>query len=378
MDFIEKMSVKATAADTDKDTLSWNLSWHPEGRCDRFTREAILACAPLSSGVYGLFNFDCQIFIGESENIQEALLRHESETDFQSRHLRPTGFTFEACADELRRTKANELITRFHPVLQKEATLTETRSSPNGPKVNEAGRGEPVQEAYGDHREFPLHESELRPTVRRRSHVTRTRGASWAALLVAIAAAIYLSTSANRNIQGRANGADANIPARNSITQLLAAGWSWTGLGPQSASSTEAAGGPASQRIEPITGSPDVPTPALISNVAMHSAAPGAPAEDRTGIRAISGTRAHPAASANLSNKWSVQISAAPAKEIADALAQRLKADGHDAYVVPAEVKGTTYYRVRVGPFATRDKAESTHRSLAQQKGYPDAFLTGD
>ena len=115
--------MKSAAADMDKEPVRWSLSWKPEGRSESFTREAILAAAPSTSGVYGLFNFDCQVFIGESANIHEALLRHESETDFQSGHLRPTGFTFEPCAAELRAAKAAELIARFRPVLQTEAAL---------------------------------------------------------------------------------------------------------------------------------------------------------------------------------------------------------------------------------------------------------------
>ena len=73
-----------------------------------------------------------------------------------------------------------------------------------------------------------------------------------------------------------------------------------------------------------------------------------------------------------------MQISAAPAKDIADALVQRLKADGYDGYVVQAEVKGQTYYRVRVGRFDAREEAESVRQSLARQEGYRDAYLTGD
>ena len=52
---------------------------------------------------------------------------------------------------------------------------------------------------------------------------------------------------------------------------------------------------------------------------------------------------------------WSVQISAAPAKEIADGLVQQLQAKGYDSYIVQATVKGQNYYRVRVGRFNTRD-----------------------
>ena len=60
------------------------------------------------------------------------------------------------------------------------------------------------------------------------------------------------------------------------------------------------------------------------------------------------------------------------------ALVQRLKANGYDGYVVQAEVKEKIYYRVRVGHFETREKAESVRQSLARQAGYRDAYLTGD
>jgi cell division protein FtsN len=46
--------------------------------------------------------------------------------------------------------------------------------------------------------------------------------------------------------------------------------------------------------------------------------------------------------------------------------------------VVQAEAKGQTFYRVRVGRFATREEAELVRESLALHDGYRDAFLTGD
>jgi cell division septation protein DedD len=73
-----------------------------------------------------------------------------------------------------------------------------------------------------------------------------------------------------------------------------------------------------------------------------------------------------------------VQISAVPAKAVADALTRRLKASGYDSYVIQAEVKGQSYYRVRVGHFDTQDDAESARQSLAREEGYHDAYLTGD
>jgi DedD protein len=79
-----------------------------------------------------------------------------------------------------------------------------------------------------------------------------------------------------------------------------------------------------------------------------------------------------------LDKKWSVQISAAPMKDVADNLVRQLIAKGYDGYVARAEVKGQTYYRVRVGPFAAREEAESARQSLARHEDYWDAYLTGD
>lgn len=358
--------MKRTAANIDKEVVRWSLSWLPDGRCETFTREAILAWAPRTSGVYGLFNFDCQVFIGESANIQEALLCHESETDFQSRHLRPTGFTFETCAAELRKPKADELIARFQPVLQTEAALTETWSPSNGQKVTEVRLS--GQELETDYHEFPLHEREKSPKVRRRFYFKRTQsGAALAATFVASALVIfYLGLPGDKKSQKRVNGIGERPVARISIPQPTASGPA--GLRPQSVSSIED-DGLGNQSTEPTPAKPDVHAYASTPNGA--------------GVQALlepakTSPMAHSSGSANLSKKWSVQISAAPSKDIADILVRRLNAKGYDGYVVQTEVKGQTYYRVRVGHFDAREQAELVRQSLTRQEGYRDTFLTGD
>jgi cell division septation protein DedD len=358
--------VKPTA-DIDKEVMRWSLSWHPEGRCDNFTKEAILACVPPTSGVYGLFNFDCQVFIGESADIQEALLRHVNETDFQSRHLRATGFTFEPCAAELRKPKAAELIARFRPVLQTEAALSENSSRSNGPKVSEVGLDGQELQTYADDHEFPVNEREKRPKVRRRFHFKRTQGVALSAMFVASALVIfYLGMPADYAIQRRANGANPT----STQTEM--------GRRPQNVSSIDTANGLANESAEITPAKPDVHASASTLNTAMRFATKSTPAADWANIQAKTIPMAHSANNANLSKKWSVQISAAPAKDIADTLVQRLKAKGYDGYLVQAEVKGQTYYRVRVGHFDSREKAESARQSLALQEGYRDAYLTGD
>jgi len=376
--------LKPTAANSDEEAPRWSLSWRPEGHCDSFTREAILAGAPPTSGVYGLFNLDCQIFIGESANIQEALLRHESESDFQSRYLRPTGFTFEACAEELRKSKVDELIARFHPVLQTETALTETWPPSNGPMVSEIGLKDQESKTNADHEEFPEHEREKRPEARRRFYLRWTRGAALAAMFVAGALAVfYLGIPAVNNIQNRAHSAGEKPLALTSITQPSTTGPAGISRSRQKVSSIDATSRVAKQSGKPTPAKPDVHASASTTNGATQPAAKSASVATGAGGQTLSEPAhtspiAHAAENADSSKKWSVQISAARTKDVADTLVQRLKSNGYDGYVIQADVKGQTYYRVRVGRFDARDEAESVRQSLTRQEGYRDAFLAGE
>lgn len=354
--------LKPTVTDINKDAERWSLSWQPEGRCNSFTREAILASAPPSCGVYGLFNFDCQVFIGESTNIQEALLRHLIETDFQSPHLQPTGFTFEPCAVELCKSRADELIARFHPVLQTGAALTGNGSPPLGATAGEPGPSGEIIVPLTDDMEFPSNERERPSEVRRRFHFKRPRVTALAAIFVATAGGIiYLGMPADYSIQKRASGANPR-PAQteNSLRQ-------------QTVSAIDKAGGPANREAQGAPAKADLRVASSTPNTELRFAVKSTPAAEGAKTAPI----LHSAENA-LSKKWSVQVSAAPAKDIADTLAQRLKASGYDGYVVQAEVKGQSYYRVRVGRFDTKEEAESIRQSLARQEAHQDAYITRD
>src|SRR5215813_3146216 len=265
-----------TAANIDKEAVR-SLYWLPDRRCDSFTKGAILLFAPPVSGVYGLFNSDCQVFIGEWANIQEALLRHQSEPDFQSQHLQPTGFTFEPCAAELRKFKADELIARFHPVLQTEAAL--------------GGR----EEIYSDHQQFPLHEREKQSKVRRRFYIKRRHGAALAAMFVtSVIVFFYLGTPSGKTIQKQANEAGEKPPQRTSITQLPTGDPTEISLRPQNVSSIDTDGGIANQSAESTPAKPDVHASASTPN--MRFATKSTPAADRVGIQAKTSPMAHSSA----------------------------------------------------------------------------------
>lgn len=57
--------------------------------------------------------------------------------------------------------------------------------------------------------------------------------------------------------------------------------------------------------------------------------------------------------------KFTVQVAAYPQEAEAQKMASDLKTKGYSAFYIPANVKGTTYYRVSVGQFATQKEATS-------------------
>jgi cell division septation protein DedD len=341
------------------------VSGYPEGRSDSFTREAILACVPPTSGVYGLFNCDCQIFIGESANIQEALLRHESETEFHSRHLQPTGFTFQSCAEELRKSKADELIAQYHPVLQTEALLTEIYLLTEDLVVNEPELGG-EDSVFAKYQQFFDHERNKRPKVRRSLHAQRTLTVSLIATLIASAlATLYFGVPADYRIRVHATGANVTSARAESI------------LRPPNAPSINAPSNTANPTLRTTLATAHSPAVSTLSDDAAWDGAKSTQANGAA-TQLSPNPIAHSIDSVESGKKWSVQISAAPAQDIAEALMDRLKIDGYDGYVVPAEVNGKTYFRVRIGPFNGRDEAESARQSLAQQANYRNAYLIGE
>lgn len=57
--------------------------------------------------------------------------------------------------------------------------------------------------------------------------------------------------------------------------------------------------------------------------------------------------------------KFTVQVAAYPQESEAQKMASDLKNKGYSAFYIPANVKGTTYYRVSIGQFATQKEATS-------------------
>lgn len=72
---------------------------------------------------------------------------------------------------------------------------------------------------------------------------------------------------------------------------------------------------------------------------------------------------------------WAVQIAALESQAEADALVERLVAEGFAAYRVEALVRGETWYRVRVGGYETREEAETGQGELERSLGRSDLLI---
>lgn len=71
---------------------------------------------------------------------------------------------------------------------------------------------------------------------------------------------------------------------------------------------------------------------------------------------------------------WTVQVNAFPHERDAKELAKKLMDKGYDAYVVPVDVKGRPWYRVRVGHFATREEARELQETIKSKENLSNAI----
>jgi len=358
------------------------MSWQPNGRHYSFNRDEISACAPAVSGVYGLYNRNYQLLIGESENIQESLLRHLNDAELRSRRHRPTDFSFETCLAKLRKQKAIELIESFRPILQTHALSTDLSFSLPTP-VASGPAAAMISQPLDVAEEFPVKEIDSPQTPRRRFFFEVSHGARLVTMFAATATvSFYLGIITGENIERRANpqnekpqtriassppSADqasmdrtgTTIPAVEHRGIGMAENTAWMSTKRESPAVPPSSAGPLSSDAQNSSG--------MVSSEQSQLA----PARRSVAID-------QPAGSAESGNKWSVQISAAPSKDLAANLVQRLKTNGHEGYIIQAQVKGQTYFRVRVGHFAAQGEADSLRQMLVREEGYFDAFLARD
>lgn len=74
------------------------------------------------SGVYGISNAREWIYIGESDNIQEALLNHLMGSDTSLLQRVPTGFVFEPCESGTRPSRQDRLVFEYEPTCNRRSS----------------------------------------------------------------------------------------------------------------------------------------------------------------------------------------------------------------------------------------------------------------
>lgn len=84
-----------------------------------FTAPSVREHAPTLSGIYGISNAGEWIYIGETDNIQEALLRHLQDVDAALLKRQPTGFVFEVCDQSKRPTRQDRLVLEYEPTFNR-------------------------------------------------------------------------------------------------------------------------------------------------------------------------------------------------------------------------------------------------------------------
>jgi DedD protein len=102
---------------------------------------------------------------------------------------------------------------------------------------------------------------------------------------------------------------------------------------------------------------PEPAKPEPVKTVKPNSEAPGKPASDKTAERKASAEEDKPQAKEK-PRKYLLQVAAVNSKAKADDLKSRLKESGIKAYSEKVSTKDGDRFRVRVGPFASREEAE--------------------
>ena len=74
-----------------------------------------------------------------------------------------------------------------------------------------------------------------------------------------------------------------------------------------------------------------------------------------------------PSSSSSLGHPYSIQIDAMMDLQGAQEMARKFKAKGFQPFVVQTQVDGKTWYRLRVGHYATPEEAQAAESRLHQE-----------
>lgn len=151
---------------------------------------------------------------------------------------------------------------------------------------------------------------------------------------------------------------------------------------PLNSSAAPAAGTPELPQAAPLTQGSAVnpvlqpqasaPTPAASQPASRPQAAPPAPASPAP----RSSPPAKPATAGTAAGgKWVVQAGSYDRERAALAVEHKLVTRGYHAYVSRYRAKGRTYYRVRVGPFGSKEEAARAVAGVSRAAGSKAAVM---
>jgi cell division septation protein DedD len=123
---------------------------------------------------------------------------------------------------------------------------------------------------------------------------------------------------------------------------------------------TDVVGPPAK---EPAGGPPDA---AAAKPPEKSASAPVVRAESKV---------SQPAKTESAYPMWTVQVRSSSDKKFAESWVDRLRGKGYDAFIVEGDVKGQTWYRVRVGLLAAREEAEALQNMLSAKEALSETFV---
>lgn len=83
------------------------------------TPTAVQIYAPTASGLYGISNAREWIYIGETDNIRDALLIHLRDSYASLMQRGPTGFVFELCEQARRPARQDRLVLEYEPTINR-------------------------------------------------------------------------------------------------------------------------------------------------------------------------------------------------------------------------------------------------------------------
>ena len=355
-----------------------------------FDKESILAHVPQDSGVYAVDHFGIELFIGESANIREALLRHYYRHDFQTDQGRPTGFTFEVCAAEIRAQKAKSLIARFQPVHQTEFVPKESWGfiSDRGVEQTQSFSA-PLESRL----EVPADTAPggTQPSVRKRFYFEPRQVVVLAATFAIEPRGGFLSRHSYRRKFPEKN---RTVPLRNPKSKGRPP-QPWNDLPRRPVRPASGSLLPAQQNLQPVesglTGIDERQVATATKNTEMKPPAPAkaksaaSPPPSPAQVEASKApavdkevARAEDSAVVEREKTWSVQLGAGTVKKVIEDQIARLKTKGYQGYVVETERDGQTWYRIRVGRFGTRAEAETLRQALENQEGIKSPLTIGE